>query len=45
MKNLLRFKKKDKYEKMNENVKNANEKLEKKGEKMRLNSVNSRTLI
>ena len=32
---------KDKYEKMNENVKNVSEKLEEKAENMRLNSVNS----
>ena len=30
----------DKYEKMNENVKNVSEKLEEKAENMRLNSVN-----
>ena len=46
MKNLLRFldkyeknMRKDKYEKMKENVKNVSEKQE----NMRLNSVNSRT--
>ena len=37
------FKKKDKYEKMKENVRNVSEKLEEKTENMRLNSVNSRT--
>ena len=34
---------KDKYEKMKENLRNVNEKLKKKGEPTRLNSVNSRT--
>ena len=34
--------KKDKYEKMKENVRNVSEKLEEKTENMRLNSVNSR---
>ena len=37
-------KEKEKYEKMRENIKNINEKLEEKTEKMRLNSVNSRAL-
>ena len=37
------FKKKDKYEKMKENVRNVSEKLEEKTENMRLNSVNSST--
>ena len=37
------FKKKDKYEKMNENLRNINDKLEDKTENMKLNSVNSRT--
>ena len=36
------FKKKDIHEKMKENMRNANEKLE-ETEKMRLSSVNSRT--
>ena len=36
------LKEKDKYEKMKENVRNVNEKLEEKQENMRLNSVNSR---
>ena len=38
------FKEKDKYEKMKENVRNGSEKLEKKPENMRLNSVNSTTI-
>ena len=38
------LKKKDKYEKMKENVRNLSEKLEEKAENMKLNSVNSRTL-
>ena len=38
------FKEKDKYEKMKENVWNGSEKLEKKTENMRLNSVNSTTI-
>ena len=37
------FKKKDKYEKMNKNLRNINDKLEDKTENMKLNSVNSRT--
>ena len=37
------FKKKDKYDKMNENLRNINDKLEDKTENMKLNSVNSRT--
>ena len=37
------LKEKDKYEKMKKNVRNVSEKLEEKPEKMRLNSVNSRT--
>ena len=37
------FKKKDKYEKIKENVRNVSEKLEEKTENMRLNSVNSST--
>ena len=35
------LKEKDKYEKMKENVRNVNEKLEEKKENTRLNSVNS----
>ena len=38
------FKEKDKYEKMKENVRNGSEKLGKKTENMRLNSVNSTTI-
>ena len=34
---------KDKYEKMKENLRNVNEKLEEKTENTRLNSVNSNT--
>ena len=37
------FKEKDKYEKMKENLRNVSEKLEKKQDNMRLNSVDSRT--
>ena len=37
------FKKKDKYEKIKENIRNVSEKLEEKTENMRLNSVNSST--
>ena len=37
------LKEKDKYEKMKENLRNMNEKLEEKQENTRLNSVNSRT--
>ena len=37
-------KEKEKYEKMRENIKNINEKLEEKTGKMRLNNVNSRAL-
>ena len=37
------FKKKDKYEKMKENVRNVNEKSKEINEIMRLNSVNSKT--
>ena len=36
------LKEKDKYEKMKENLRNINEKLEEKAKHMRLNSVNSR---
>ena len=35
---------KEKYEKMRENIRKINEKLERKTENMRLNSVNSRNL-
>ena len=38
------LKEKNKYEKMKENVRIVNEKLEEKTKNMRLNSVNSRTL-
>ena len=38
------LKKKDKYEKMKENVRSVSEKLEKISKSMRLNSVNSKTL-
>ena len=34
---------KDKYEKMKQNLRNINEKLEEKTENMRLNSINSRS--
>ena len=37
------LKEKEKYEKMRENIRNVNEKLEQKTENMRLNNVNSRT--
>ena len=37
------LKEKDKYEKMKENLRNVNEKLEEKTENTRLNSVNSRS--
>ena len=37
------LKEKDKYEKMKENVRSVNEKLDEKNESMRLNSVDSRT--
>ena len=37
------LKEKDKYEKMKENLRNVNEKLEGKTENTRLNSVNSRS--
>ena len=36
-------KEKEKYEKMRENIRNINEKLEEKTENTRLNHVNSRT--
>ena len=36
-------KEKEKYEKMKEHLRNINQKLEEKTEKMRLNSVNLRT--
>ena len=38
------FEEKNKYENMKENVRNVSEKLEKKPENLRLNSVNSRPL-
>ena len=38
------FEEKNKYENMKENVRNVSEKLEKKTENVRLNSVNSRPL-
>ena len=38
------LKEEDKYEKMKENVRNVNEKLDKKQENIRLNSVNSREI-
>ena len=38
------FEEKNKYENMKENVRNVSEKLEKKTENLRLNSVNSRPL-
>ena len=38
------LKEKDKYEKMKENVRNVNEKLEEKQENMRLNNVSSREI-
>ena len=37
------LKEKDKYDKMQENLRNLKENLEEKQENMRLNSVNSRT--
>ena len=37
------IKEKEKYEKMKEHLRNINQKLEEKTEKMRLNSVNLRT--
>ena len=37
------LKEKDRYEKMNKNVKNVSERLEEKQESMRLNSLNSRS--
>ena len=37
------LKEKDKYEKMKENVRSVNEKLDEKNDSMRLNSVDSRT--
>ena len=39
------LKEKDKYEKMNENVRNVSEKLEEKQENMRWNSVNSKEIL
>ena len=41
---IMILKEKDKYEKMKENVRNVNEKLEEKQENIRLNSVNSRKI-
>ena len=38
------LKEKDKYDKIRENVRNVNERSEKKTKKITLNSVNSRTL-
>ena len=38
------FEEKNKYENMKKNVRNVSEKLEKKNENLRLNSVNSRPL-
>ena len=38
------LKEKDKYEKMEENVKNVSEKLEEKQEAIKLNNVNSREI-
>ena len=40
---IMILKEKGKYEKMKENMRNVNEKLEEKTENMRLNHVNSRT--
>ena len=40
---ILILKENNKHEKMKENLRNINEKLEEKTENMRLNSVNSRT--
>ena len=42
---IIILKKKDKYEKMKENVRNVGEKIEEKQENMRLNSVNSREIL
>ena len=39
------LKEKDKYEKMNKNVRNVSEKLEEKQENMRWNSVNSKEIL
>ena len=39
----MALKEKDKYEKMKENLRNVNEKLEEKTDNMNLNSFNSRT--
>ena len=38
------LKEKDKYEKINENIRNVSEKLDEKPENTRLNSVNSREI-
>ena len=40
---FITIKEKDKYEKMEENVRNMSQKLEEKQENMRINGVNSRT--
>ena len=40
---IASLREKDKYEKMKENVRNFSEKLEEKQEKMRVDSVNSRS--
>ena len=40
---IMILKKKDKYDKMKENVRNMSQKLEEKQENMRLNSINSRS--
>ena len=40
---LTIFKEKNKYEKMKENLRNINERLEEKTSSMRINSVNSKT--
>ena len=42
---IIILKKKDKYEKMKENVRNVGKKIEEKQENMRLNSVNSREIL
>ena len=39
------LKEKEKYEKMEENVRNVSEKLEEKQEDMRIDSVNSREIM
>ena len=40
---IMILNKKDKYDKMKENVRNMSQKLEEKQENMRLNSINSRS--